>query len=337
MWLVFVAVLVFVVPRLSEQEQLVSALRDGVWSFLLGALLLTVIWYWAVVESYFYSYKVVGVLFQKIELVKVYLASLFANIITPSFGLAGAALFIKQTRHQGSSHVRGALGFAVQSLFLQIGFVITISALVVAVILSGKSVDRFSLMAASITLIIIVIQALLYITVYYRSAVVVKLLGFFASIVNRVMLRIKKRRLLPDDWSFGRVQEMRTILELLVSARSEWSRMLLISVAVFIFQILLSICLLLAFQQEVTFPVLFGFLVSGSVAGALFSGPHGIGVVEFGLTLVLSHYGIDRGAATLIAIVYRGLTFWMPFFVGFVAFRSLSLFNNVERVEQTAK
>jgi len=52
--------------------------------------------------------------------------------------------------------------------------------------------------------------------------------------------------------------------------------------------------------------------------------PAGIGVVEGTMPLVLSSLRVPIGAATVITLAYRGVTFWMPFLLGIPALRLLS-------------
>jgi hypothetical protein len=41
------------------------------------------------------------------------------------------------------------------------------------------------------------------------------------------------------------------------------------------------------------------------------------------MILTYSAPGVMREAATLVTLVYRGLSFWLPFVTGFVALRRL--------------
>ena len=51
--------------------------------------------------------------------------------------------------------------------------------------------------------------------------------------------------------------------------------------------------------------------------------PAGLGIVEGAMTLALASLHVPLEAATVITLAYRGLTFWLPFGYGFVAFRYL--------------
>jgi uncharacterized protein (TIRG00374 family) len=88
--------------------------------------------------------------------------------------------------------------------------------------------------------------------------------------------------------------------------------------------ILVLYLMFLAFQV----PVSAGTLVAGFSIGYLFlivsPTPAGIGVVEGALALALNSLQVPLEEAAVIALAYRGITFWIPLVAGMWAFRSLS-------------
>jgi hypothetical protein len=72
-------------------------------------------------------------------------------------------------------------------------------------------------------------------------------------------------------------------------------------------------------------PVTLGTLVAGFSIGNLFNivspTPSGIGIVEGTLTLALASLHVPLAAATVVALAYRGIVFWLPLFLGMVTFR----------------
>jgi uncharacterized membrane protein YbhN (UPF0104 family) len=49
------------------------------------------------------------------------------------------------------------------------------------------------------------------------------------------------------------------------------------------------------------------------------------------MTLTFVSLGIDPETSAVVTLIYRGLTFWLPFLAGFVAFRQGRLFANEGR------
>jgi len=77
-----------------------------------------------------------------------------------------------------------------------------------------------------------------------------------------------------------------------------------------------------------------GTIVAGWSISYLFTivspTPAGIGLVEGLLPLTLTTLNVPLGAATVITLVYRGVTFWLPLCIGMLAFRWLVREEKVE-------
>lgn len=84
----------------------------------------------------------------------------------------------------------------------------------------------------------------------------------------------------------------------------------------------------------------FGVLVASYSVGMLFyvmtPTPGGLGFVEGILILVMSSLDVSRESALVITLGYRGLTFWLPFILGFFAYRWFNRYLNKLDEEETA-
>jgi uncharacterized protein (TIRG00374 family) len=60
--------------------------------------------------------------------------------------------------------------------------------------------------------------------------------------------------------------------------------------------------------------------------------PAGIGFVEGGMTLALSSLGLTLGASAVVALAYRGVTFWIPLVIGMLSFRYLTNAKEIEPI-----
>ncbi|MEN6393539.1 MAG: lysylphosphatidylglycerol synthase domain-containing protein, partial [Anaerolineaceae bacterium] len=71
-----------------------------------------------------------------------------------------------------------------------------------------------------------------------------------------------------------------------------------------------------------------GTLIAGFTIGYLFlivsPTPAGIGVVEGVLTISLRSLNVTLSDSAIITLAYRGITFWVPFIIGFFALRILT-------------
>ena len=81
--------------------------------------------------------------------------------------------------------------------------------------------------------------------------------------------------------------------------------------------------LFLAFREALRPGVVVAGYAFGILSWLLSPVPQGIGVVEGVMTLVYTSLGVTAEPATLIVLSFRGLTFWLPMFVGFLLLRRL--------------
>ena len=89
--------------------------------------------------------------------------------------------------------------------------------------------------------------------------------------------------------------------------------------------------LFLAFHN----PVTLGVLVAGYAMGILFwivsPTPQGIGVVEGIMPMVFTSLSVPSAVATAVSLAFRGLTFWLPLWIGFIILRRVRTFGAEER------
>jgi hypothetical protein len=94
--------------------------------------------------------------------------------------------------------------------------------------------------------------------------------------------------------------------------------------------------LFLAFRQ----PAGPGALVAGYAMCILFwivsITPQGIGIVEGVTALVLASLGVPAEKAAVIALAFRGLTFWLPFGIGFFQLRRVKSFGVIRQTRAEA-
>lgn len=76
-------------------------------------------------------------------------------------------------------------------------------------------------------------------------------------------------------------------------------------------------------------------ILAGYVAGLLFTivsiTPQGVGVAETVMVATLHSFGLPVPQAAVITLAYRGLLYWLPFFLGFYFFSRLELKSNTNK------
>ena len=126
--IISIAVVVFIAVRYAEYGQVVDAFKEGNLLYLFVAFALQILMYLTLVKLYQVTFEVIDVVRKYWTYFRVVLASIFANTLTPSGGIAGTAVFVEEGRRANNTAVRSASGFVVETFFQQIGFALVILA-----------------------------------------------------------------------------------------------------------------------------------------------------------------------------------------------------------------
>ena len=66
--------------------------------------------------------------------------------------------------------------------------------------------------------------------------------------------------------------------------------------------------------------------------------PQGVGVVEAAVVVAFTSFGVSGAAGLSIALVYRGIVFWMPFLIGAILIQTTKTFkHDAKRVSRAGK
>lgn len=320
--LVFLGI-VFLITRFSEMEQIWDTLKKGDWRFLLLALSVQTIWVINLGATYQAIYHSLGTHDHLKRLIAMALAANFANIVAPSVGMSGIAVFISQA-HKSRIPVGKVTLAGILFVLVDYAAFLCVLALGLVVLFRRDDLDPPEIIASIILFFLaITMGTLIYIGA--RSPTTLgNLLAHLARFVNRLLFHFIRRDYLSEQRAHEFAQEVSDSLEAL---RSDHHSLLFPFILGLHNKFLLVLTLALVFIAFKV-PISIGTVVAGFSVGYLFMivspTPAGIGFVEGALTLVLSSFYIPLSVAAVLAIAYRGFTFWYPLFLGFLAFRALS-------------
>jgi uncharacterized protein (TIRG00374 family) len=321
--LVLMVGIMFVLTKFAEIEDIVATLEKGDWRYLGLAAMVEVLWIINIGASFKAIYRVLGVAEKLGRLILLATAANFVNIVAPSAGIGGMAIFISDARAREYSAGRATVASTLYVLFDYIGFLAVLT--VGFVVLIRRDRVTPTEITASIIIIIIAMALAALLTLGARSErKLANILAWLAKFINRMVkpLRSKHRAdYLPTERAYTFAREITEgVLEMRKNPKDLFypvllainSKVLLIVVLFFVF---------LAFEV----PVSIGTLIAGFCVAYLFMivspTPAGIGIVEGFLTLALSSFYIPLGTAAVITLAYRGFTFWLPLLFGLGAFR----------------
>jgi hypothetical protein len=324
--IVILLAVLFVIVQFSEVEAILNTFSHGDWRYLLLAISIEALWMVNVAISYKYIFRITGIQEKMGKMLILGAAANFVNVVAPTAGMSGMAVFISEARRRGYSTGRATVGGVLYVLFDYAGFLF-ILAFGLIVLIRRNNLN----IAEIIATLLLLTAAMVFSFLLYLGTRSGQRLGDFLARGTRFLNKIIKpfihRQYLSEDRALEFAYEASDALKALEHKRINLVIPFLLAVSS---KLLLMVILLLSFVAfEV--PLTPGTLVAGFSLGYLFlivsPTPAGIGFVEGGLTLSLSSLGVPLGQAAVIALSYRGVTFWLPLAFGAYAFRFLANTN----------
>jgi hypothetical protein len=251
------------------------------------------------------------------------MGSLFVNVVVPSAGMAGAALFLDEAARRGQSRARTAAGillsmvadFAAVTLFLVVSLIY----------LESRAELKASEVAGTAALVVLIgTMTLLLLFGRWRPRWLHAVLGAVYSTLAR-LAHWARRPPLALGWAERTAEEFIAVAKALSARPSRLVRLLAIAAGMHALNGASLAILFLAFHETVRIGPLAAGYALGLLAWILSPVPQGIGVVEGVMTLVFVSLGVPAEKATVISLAFRGLTFWLPMVAGFLLFRRLGL------------
>ena len=314
---------IFLLAQMSEVKSIIETIQHGDWRYLLTATILVVAWMLTNAASYKVIFAGTGIQ-EKIEkLFMLASASNFLNIVAPTGGMSGMAIFISEARRRGYSPGRVTVAGVLFVWFDYAAFLLVLSLGLIVLIRRGNLNGAEIIATVVLFLAASILAYLLYLGTQSANKFSAALRALTRA-ANRVLRPFVHREYLSEQRADAFAHEASDGLKLLPS------RPLYIVMPFFLAltgKILLMLILLLSFLAfEV--PLTPGTLIAGFSLGYLFlivsPTPAGIGFVEGGLTLALTTLHVPLGQAAVIALAYRGITLWLPLLIGLYSFRFLT-------------
>lgn len=312
----------FIIWKLAEVQAIVETLKQGDWRFLLLAVLLVGAWTVNIALSFRTIYHSIGLTETLANLLPMVAAAQFINVIAPAAGMSGVVVFVTEAKRRNYSPGKATIGAALYVLFDYAAF-FCVLAVGLFVLFRRNTLNVGELLATGILVGVAIFVGFIVYLGFHSSEQLGKVLSGLAHFVNRFLQPF----LHHDYLSENRAKEFaREAADGLHAFRRNPKRVFLpLLLAITKLGLLISIMLVsfLAFKVKVS-P---GTLIAGFSLGYLFMivspTPSGLGIVEGVLTLAFTSMYIPLGTAAVVALTYRGFTFWLPLLFGMGAFRWL--------------
>jgi len=308
----------------GELKNIVATLQQAHLRYLVLALALELLWNWTLGQTYKTIYHLLGIEEDRNRLTLVALASNFINIVAPTAGVSGIAIFAGEARRRGYPPGKATLAGALFLFFDQAAFLLVL-ALGWIVLLRRNNLNATEITASLVLLAgASVFASLLYIG--YRSAEQLgNTLARIARGINRLLKPFLHRDYLSEERAHTFAGDVGEGLADLRGRPKELFTPFLYALLNKALLMSILACSFLSFNVSFTA----GTVIAGWAIGYLFlivsPTPNGIGIVEGVMPLALSSLGVPVEAAVVITLTYRGVTFWIMMALAAWSFRTLHL------------
>ncbi len=313
----------FIFSRLTEIELFFEILAGGKWQWVLIALASQMLFFAISSNLYKSALSVAGIENRFRHIVPMVMGSAFINVLAPTAGTAGVALFISQAKRSKRSVGKTIVGIILAWIINYSVFLVILSVAYYYLFTIGK-VARYEFIALFLFILLIAFLSLIIILARYYSNILIKILFWLQKVINRISVRFRYKPL-ADNWADVHGQEF-IIGSNAVDLRSSHMVSAVISgILLHTVNIISLYVIFLAFYQNVSL----GLVVIGYATIILFwvlaPTPQGIGVVEGVGALVLTSLGIPGAVSAAVILIFRGLNLWLPAVIGLILLHRLSI------------
>jgi hypothetical protein len=320
--LILFLAIVFVILKVPELKNITNTIQHSNYRFLVAAVFIELIWLFNSATDYSSIYRIVGLKEKNYHLVLVATAANFVNVIAPSVGIGGMAVFLDDAGRRNHSIGKVTVVGVLYILFDYLAFFCVLT-LAFIVLIRRNNLNAGEITAAVILLAIAMAVAFLLYLGYKSAKRLGNALAWIARLINRIMRPFIHREYVQEEKAHFFALEVAEGIHMLQGKRKELLWPFLFALNNFA----LLICVLAFTFLALGTPFSVGTLVGGFAIGYLFlivsPTPSGLGIVEGTMTIALNTLRVEWAAAALITLTYRVITFWFPLAIGAVAFRLL--------------
>lgn len=320
--------IVVIALSFSELETIVMTIQRARLRYFFLALLIQAAWFLVIGRMYRSIYHLLSIDETMLTLSRISAAANFINVVAPTAGMGGIALFVAEARRRGHPAGRVTVAAALFILFDQAAF-LCILALGLIVLVRRNDLNAGEITASLILIATAVTYAFVLYLGYRSEEKLGDLLARMARIVNRLVKLFIHREYLSEDRAHEFAHEVAEGLSGLTEKPASLIKPILwglLNKA-----LLMGVLLNSFFSFEVPFSA--GTIIAGFAITYLFfivsPTPSGVGLVEGIMPLVLISLRVNYSQAVVITLAYRTVTFWVPFGIGAWAFRSLHVEDKI--------
>ena len=257
----------------------------------------------------------------------------FINTFCLFSGATGVAFIIDDAHREGCDAGQSTGG----AILSQIGYFAAV--FVISVIgfitmwISGHMNTVFLVGGLALAAVLVVLSSLFFIG-HLKPRILYRVFLVLEKLINKVLGLLKKA--LKPGWGRNMAHSFVATSDLLAKN----PKGSVITVAYASFSAILNMACLVAIGYAFGFEnveALVAAFAVGAISVILSPTPQGVGVVEAMITAILTAYGCSVATAAAIALVYRGVMFWIPFCIGAVLLSQAGFFKSKKSATEMQK
>lgn len=314
----------FFFSRMAELGEVIDSFREGDPAWLAMAVVVQMLWVVNITASFWVIYRILGLRERFLHLGLVAVSAQFVSVVAPSAGMGGMAVLIADGKKRGlrSGRVTTAGGLFV---FFEQSSLLAVVLLGLFFLFRLNQLSTASVLAALVLAGIAVITGLVLVMGMRSPVLLAGVLTKMGNLLNRALHPILRR----DSVDVTRAQPFaEDIYEGLQEVKKNPRKLALPAILGFTSKALLIVILgliFVAFGQPFTISMLIASFSIGYLFYIVSPTPSGVGFVEGAMTLVMTSLGLTLAVSAVIALAFRGVTFWLTILYGMLAIRWIGL------------
>lgn len=322
--LAFFLLVGFVMVSLGELEKTLYTLQHFNLLFLLLGIMLQVLYFAGEAYGYRALYRLMDINESLWHLSLVSIGANFINVVAPSGGVGGMAVFADDAHRRGLPKGKAA---AVAALFLFLEYAAFLLVLLLGLAVFFRRSNDLGPGEISAVVMMVALVAGFGVLIYIGSHSgprLAAILGWTSRQINRLLWNFIHREYFRETVAREFALEVAEGLSILrLTHRSNLVVPYSLELLAKIIQIMIFATCFLGFGVDFSI----GTVIAGFAMCYLFliisPTPSGVGIVEIVLPSVLVSLRVPLEQAVVVTLAYRAITFWMPLALGAVAFRQL--------------
>ncbi len=323
--IILIVFFVILAIKFSDLEKFYKTLQQGIWYYIFALFTFETLYLVDQAEIFTGLFKIYNVNITIRKILKVFLAANFTNLALPSAGIAGLTVFSQAGPKLFNIKRSKAMVINLLYYFLNYGSFIVLMILGIILLFTMNKLQTYHYISASLMFILVLTGSSIFWVGYKNKNHLKNLLEGVAKFINFFSQRLSKKDLIKKDNINNLQTEIFYTTSVYKRNKHKFLEPLAFALLGHFIQIFVLYISFLAFGYNPEFYIVIIGYIFSVVFIMVSPTPSGIGIVEPVMAVTMASLGAPIEIATIATLTFRGITFWLPFFIGFYATRRLKL------------